>query len=57
MSLKTIHLVLITYKIIRKNTVKTSNIEKHPDERISYIHQYEFDENLDLLNCLNNQFD
>ena len=43
-NLKTIHSVLITHKIIIKNTIKTSNIEKHPNEVQSNIHQYEFDE-------------
>ena len=43
-NLKAIHSVLITHKIIIKNTIKTSNIEKHPNEVLSNIHQYEFDE-------------
>ena len=31
-NLKTIHSVLITHKIIVKNTIKISNIEKQPNE-------------------------
>ena len=45
MNLKAIHSVLITHQIIINNTIKTSNIEKHPNEVLSNIHQYEFDEN------------
>ena len=55
-SLKTKHLVLITYKIIIKNIIKTSNIEKHPNEELSCIHQYNLDEDQNSLNCLDNQF-
>ena len=50
-SVKTIHLVLITYKIIIKNIIKTSNIEKKTNEELIYIYKYEHS------NCLDKQIE